>query len=129
MTERSSSRKHSPRVEGLQRIPISQINKMARNRTSEQRSISAGRPFITNNELRRTFSRRTNAEKLLDRDAFMRSPLSPGQIYFMRFVGVQTERQWIIDDRYRNWSKAEYSLRANLRQRYTEGAQRIRITL
>lgn len=56
----------------------------------------------------------------------MRSELSAGQVAFIRFVGVVTGKQWLIDDHYRLWTKDTFKQRANLKKRYAEGAQRIR---
>jgi hypothetical protein len=99
------------------------MNRFEKRQEQKQKRIASGKPFITADDLRRFGPRSAGSAKM--RDLLAKSSLTPGQIYFMRFVGVQTEKQWIIDDRYRQWSKGEFSLRANLRQRYAEGAQRM----
>jgi hypothetical protein len=64
--------------------------------------------------------------KMKSRDVFLSSELTDNQIYFMRFVGVRTRKAWIIDDDYRQWTKAVYLQRMSLRRMWELGAERIR---
>lgn len=101
---------------------------MARNRSSEQKRIAKGKPFITAGDVRRFGQVKTRVVRIRNQFMFAKSPLTPGQIYFMRFVGVRTNKAWLIDDDYKRWTKEMCRQRFALRRMWEEGAARMRLS-